>query len=106
MKGAEKTLKGKRDRAILSLLLACGLRRGELAGLELDDVQRRDDHWAIVDLTGKPGHVRTVPIPAWVKRAVDDWLAAAGIRGGKIFRFCRAGKTCGVLLRIEWSGTL
>jgi integrase len=48
-----KTLKGKRDRAILSLLLACGLRRGEVAALELDDIQRREDHWAIVDLTGK-----------------------------------------------------
>jgi integrase len=50
-----KTLKGKRDRAILSLLLACGLRRGEVAALELDDIQRREDHWAIVDLTGKAG---------------------------------------------------
>lgn len=39
------TLKGKRDQAILSLLLACGLRRGELAELEVNDIQRRDDHW-------------------------------------------------------------
>ena len=40
----KKTLKGKRDRAILSLLLSCGLRRGELAALELDDIQRREEH--------------------------------------------------------------
>ena len=40
------TLKGKRDQAILSVLLACGLRRGELAELEVNDIQRRDDHWA------------------------------------------------------------
>jgi integrase len=58
-----KTLKGKIDRAILSLLLACGLRRGEVAALELEDIQRREDHWAIVDLTGNGGHVRTVPVP-------------------------------------------
>ena len=101
----KKTLRGKRDRAILSLLLACGLRRGELARLELDDIQRRDDHWAIVDLTGKGGHVRTVPIPDWVKRVVDDWLTAAGISGGKIFRCtCRAGKTWGRFItdRVVW----
>jgi integrase len=39
------TLKGKRDQAILSVQLACGLRRGELAELEVNDIQRRDDHW-------------------------------------------------------------
>ena len=37
------------------LLLACGLRRGEVAALGFDDIQRREDHWAIVDLTGKGG---------------------------------------------------
>jgi integrase len=43
-----KALKAKRDRVILSLLLACGLRRGEVAELDLDDIRRREDHWAIV----------------------------------------------------------
>jgi integrase len=73
--------------------------------LELDDIQRREDHWAIVDLTGKGGHVRTVPIPDWVKRIVDDWLASAGISGGKIFRcVCRAEKTWGdsITDRVVW----
>jgi site-specific recombinase XerD len=100
-----KTLKGKRDRAILSILLACGLRRGELAELELDDIQRREDHWAIVDLAGKGGHVRTVPVPDWVKGMIDDWLAAAGITSGKLFRcVCRAGKTWGDFItdRVVW----
>ena len=44
------TLKGKRDRAILAVLLGCGLRRGELITLMFDHLQRREDHWAIVDL--------------------------------------------------------
>ncbi len=57
------TLKGKRDRAILAILLACGLRRRELAELTFDHLQRREDHWAIIDLVGKAGHVRTVPNP-------------------------------------------
>ena len=34
-------LKGKRDRAILAILLGCGLRRRELADLQLDHLQRR-----------------------------------------------------------------
>jgi site-specific recombinase XerD len=100
-----KTLKGKRDRAILSLLLACGLRRGEVAGLELDDIQRREDHWAIVDLAGKGGHVRTVPIPDWVTQKIRDWVSAAGISSGKLFRcVCRAGKTWGDFItdRVVW----
>jgi site-specific recombinase XerD len=85
-------LKGKRDRAILAVLLGCGLRRGELINLTFDHLQRREDHWALVDLIGKAGHVRTVPMPDWVKRAIDDWLNAAAIRQGKLFRcVCRRG---------------
>ena len=46
-------LKGKRDRALLALLLACGLRRHEAVTLTLDHLQQREEHWAIVDLVGK-----------------------------------------------------
>jgi integrase len=71
---------------MLCLLLACGLRRHELVALRVDDLQRREEHWAIVDLVGKGGHVRTVPIPDWVRQELDGWLASAGIERGKIFR--------------------
>src|SRR5712692_442758 len=79
-------LKGKRDRALLALLLACGLRRHESVALRLDHLQQREEHWAIVDLVGKGGHVRTVPVPDWVRTELDDWLAAAAIDRGKLFR--------------------
>jgi len=46
-------LKGKRDRALLALLLACGLRRHEAVALRLDHLQQREEHWALVDLVGK-----------------------------------------------------
>ena len=32
------------------------------------------------------GHIRTVPVPAWVKSAIDCWMAASKIRSGRLFR--------------------
>jgi len=57
------TLKGKRDRAILALLLGCGLRRRELTELTVDHFQRREDYWAIVDLIGKSVTFELYPCP-------------------------------------------
>jgi len=71
------TVRGKRDRAILELLIRCGLRRTEIAALRPNDLGRRDGRWVIVDLKGKGSRVRTVPVPASVKAAIDDWTAAA-----------------------------
>lgn len=42
--------------------------------------------WVIADLIGKAGHVRTIPIPGWVKVAIDDWKEASGIKEGVLFR--------------------
>jgi len=90
------TLKGKRDRAMLAVLLGCGLRRSQLTELTLDHLQRREEHWAIVDLVGKGGHIRTVPVPGWVKQAVDEWLLAARVTEGRVFRrVCRTGMVWG-----------
>ena len=82
----QQRMKGKRDRALLALLLACGLRRHEAVALRLDHLQQREEHWAIVDLVGKGGHVRTVPVPDWVRQELDNWLTAAGIDRGRLFR--------------------
>jgi integrase len=71
------SLRGKRNHAILAMLLGCGLRRGELLALRADAIQLREEHWVIADLLGKAGHIRTVPIPAWVKVAVDAWKEAS-----------------------------
>jgi len=32
-------------------------------------MRQREEHWVIADLVGTGGHVRTVPIPTWVKTA-------------------------------------
>lgn len=80
------TLKGKRDRAVLALLIGCGLRRSEVAGLELKAIGQREGRWAVVDLIGKHGRIRTVPMPSWAKAALDVWTAAAGISAGPAIR--------------------
>jgi integrase len=77
---------------------ALGLRpaSSRVVGLETDEIQTRQDHWAIVDLIGKGRRVRTVPIPQWVKQALDRWMTAAGIKEGKIFRaVTKTGKVWG-----------
>jgi site-specific recombinase XerC len=79
-------LRGKRDRAILALLIGCGLRRAELVGLRTEDFQIREEHCVIADLVGKGKHIRPVPVPVWAKRAVAEWITAAGINSGAIFR--------------------
>jgi site-specific recombinase XerC len=89
-------LRGKRDRAILAILIGCRLRRAELVALKREDFQIREEHCVIADLIGKGKHIRTVPVPAWVKQTVDAWIAAAGISGGTIFRgVSRLGKLGG-----------
>src|SRR5436305_379501 len=80
------TVKGLRDRAILAVLLGCGLRRSEVAALTFSHVQQRDGRWCIVDLLGKHGRVRTVPMPTWVKVAIDAWTATASVTEGSVFR--------------------
>ena len=80
------TAKGRRDRVLLGLLVGCGLRRGELAGLEFGDVAQREGRWAIVDLVGKHGRVRTVPMPSWAKTVLDRWASAARISSGPVLR--------------------
>jgi site-specific recombinase XerD len=85
------TLKGKRDRAILSVMLGCGLRRQEVADLTVDHLQVRELRWVILDLEGKHERVRTVPMAEWVKGAVNIWMLAAGINTGWLFLPMRKG---------------
>ena len=91
-----ETLKGKRDRALLGLLLGCGLRRRELSTLNVEDIQQRDGRWVIIDLEGKHGRIRSVPVPPWVKVAIDDWLSVSGFTAGRLFcAISRHGKIVG-----------
>lgn len=85
------TVKGLRDRAILAVLLGCGLRREECAGLTVGNIQQREARWVIVDLVGKRSKTRSVPMPSWCKYAIDAYLLAAGVADGVLFRSVRRG---------------
>jgi integrase len=61
---------------MIAVLIGCGLRRAEAAALKLEDFQLRDGRWVIADLNGKGGHIRTVPMPDWVKKAIDEWTVS------------------------------
>jgi integrase len=90
------TARELRDHAMVAMLIGCGLRRAELLALSFESIQQREEHWVIADLVGKGGHVRTVPIPAWVKKAVDAWTGAASITHGPLFRAInKAGRIWG-----------
>jgi integrase/recombinase XerC len=85
-----------RDRAILELLYATGIRVGELVGLDLDDL---DDGRRLVRVVGKGDKERSVPMGRPAARALDDWLRRGrpalatdrsgpalflGVRGGRL----------------------
>lgn len=77
------TLKGCRDRAILAILLGCGLRREELSRLTWNKIQQREGRWVIVDIIGKRGKVRSVPMPSWAKYALDEYKTELAIKTGQ-----------------------
>jgi len=85
------TLKGLRDRAILAVMIGSGLRRSEVAKLTFDHIQQRDSRWVIVDMIGKGNHVRSVPIPSWVKLAIDEWAQSANLQSGLVFQAIHKG---------------
>jgi integrase/recombinase XerD len=73
---------GRRDRALVLLLVRLGLRRGEAAGLRLDDIDWRAGELTI---TGKATRVERLPLPVDVGEALTDYLvherrAASGPR--------------------------
>jgi integrase len=67
----DRTFAGYRDGAILRLFVDTGIRRGELLGLAVADV---DLDQGLVKVTGKGSRTRIVPIGATTIRALDRYL--------------------------------
>ena len=69
----QKTLEGKRDRAILELFFSTGLRISELCGLSIDDVDLTRDEFSV---RGKGDKVRVVFLSDAAKKSVSEYLTA------------------------------
>ena len=67
------TLGGLRDAVILGLLVGCGLRRTEAATITWDRYQERENRMVLVDLIGKGNRIRSVVVPEWVERDMNNW---------------------------------
>lgn len=52
----------------------------------MEHIQQRDSRWGIVHVFGKHRRVRTVPMPVWVKVAIDAWTGTARVVDGHVFR--------------------
>jgi hypothetical protein len=50
----------------------------------LEHIPKRNNRWCIIDLVGEHGRVRTIPIPTWVKGAIDAWTSVAGLTAGQV----------------------
>lgn len=83
----DRTAAGRRDAAMLALLLGAGLRRAECAALALNDyhAERRE-----LIVRGKGDKQRLMPLGQTANLAVVDWLQARGEWDGSLL--CRVGK--------------
>lgn len=100
LKTCDDSLRGLRDRAILTVGFASGgRRRSELTGLNVEDVHSDDATpglcWLtlIQTKTTAPGQAPRLPVKGSAARALCDWIAAAGLEHGPLFRpVSRAGR--------------
>ncbi|MFZ1286191.1 MAG: tyrosine-type recombinase/integrase, partial [Candidatus Phosphoribacter sp.] len=70
--GLRFTEAGRRDYAILLVLARLGLRRCEVAGLRLDDIDWRCGEVTVI---GKGDRVESLPLPVEPGEAIVAWLA-------------------------------
>ena len=86
---------GLRDRAVLEVLYASGVRVGELVGLDVDDL---DHGRRTLRVLGKGRKERTVPLGLPAVRALDDWLIrgrpalVTAVSGPALFLGVRGGR--------------
>jgi integrase/recombinase XerC len=86
---------GLRDRLLVELLYATGIRVSELVGLDIDDVDRSR---RVVRVLGKGNKERTVPYGLAAERALDRWLTggraelAGPSSGGALLLGSRGGR--------------
>jgi site-specific recombinase XerD len=74
-----RTSAGRRDFAVLTVLVRLGLRAGEVAALTVDDVDWRTGE---IVVTGKGSRRERLPLPVDVGQAIADYCRRGRRRGG------------------------
>ncbi|HEY3335853.1 MAG TPA: tyrosine-type recombinase/integrase [Candidatus Limnocylindrales bacterium] len=69
----DRTFTGRRDDAVLRVFIDTGVRRGELLGLRVEDVDLDE---GLLKVTGKGSRTRMVPVGAQTVRSIDRYLRA------------------------------
>lgn len=87
---ADHTPAGARDAAIIAMGYGAGLRRAELAGLDLADLSD-DGEIITATIRGKGGKERLVYLDNGSANAMRDWLAVRGTEAGPLFYAGRKG---------------
>lgn len=85
---------GFRDRALFAVLAYTGCRVGELVRLKVSSYKQDGVH-RVLEILGKGGKERRVPVHPEAAERLEAWLDAAGIRGdmsGPLFRPAKAGR--------------
>ncbi len=99
-----QTLRGLRDRALLLLGFAGALRRSELVALDVEHLTAREEGLSVLIAQSKTdqeglGQIVAIPrvtdSPYCPVQAVSDWMAAASITSGAIFRRLHRGDVVG-----------
>ncbi len=85
----EGPIRSARDRAMLELLYASGLRVSEAVGLDLEDVERDGRTLRVL---GKGRKERVVPFGAAAATALEAYLAERRESSGPLFRNARGGR--------------
>jgi integrase/recombinase XerD len=88
----------RRDRAILELLYATGMRISELTGLSLSDL---DLESGLVRVFGKGSKERVVPFGRLARVALDEWLSVSGRDAFVPRRWARRGDSEAVFLNVR-----
>ena len=63
-----------RDRALIAIMTGCGLRRFEVSDLKITQMKQVQRRWAFTDIKGKGDRYRTVAIPEYSMKCLDEWL--------------------------------
>lgn len=87
----KSTKQGKRDHALILMLIKTGMRRAELVALNRVDVKMMDGHHVAVIEHGKGDKRRIVKLRVDVYRALEDYLKARGDKGEALFVSFRRG---------------